>query len=136
MLVRAPKAAPEDGAALAAAPRLQNPAASKMLSLVDSLEEELFAAEARRHDAEARHILLLNLINDASIENPAASKMLDLIDRPEEEGSAAEMHTAMMQRRAAALRWLQARHQSARILSHAACTSPSISKYGDFIKTA
>ena len=98
MLVRAPKAAPEDGAAPAAAPRIQNPAASKMLSLVDNLEEELFAAEARRHDAEARHILLLYLINDASIEKPAASKVLDLIDRPGEEGSAAEMHTAMMQR--------------------------------------
>lgn len=37
-----------------AAPRVQNPAAAKMLSLVGSLEEELFAAEARRHDAEVR----------------------------------------------------------------------------------
>ena len=35
-----------------ALPRVQNPAAAKMLSLVGSLEEELFAAEARRHDAE------------------------------------------------------------------------------------
>ena len=53
MCVRKPKA-PGEGAsaALPAAPRIQNPAASKMLSLVDSLEEELFAAEARRHDAE------------------------------------------------------------------------------------
>jgi hypothetical protein len=90
MLVRAPKAAPEDGAAHAAVPRIQNPANSKMLSLVDSLEEELFAAEARRHDAEARHLLLLILISEASLENPAASKMLSLVDRPGEEGSAAE----------------------------------------------
>ena len=90
MQVRAPKA--EDGAAPAAVPRTQNPANSKMLSLVDSLEEELFAAEARRHDAEARHLLLLILISDASLEDPAASKMLSLVDRPGEEGSAAEAH--------------------------------------------
>ena len=53
MCARKPKA-PGEGASAAppAAPRLQNPAASKMLALVDSLEEELFAAEARRHDAE------------------------------------------------------------------------------------
>lgn len=38
------------------APRVQNPAAPKMLALVAGLEEELFAAEARRHDAEVhRH---------------------------------------------------------------------------------
>ena len=55
MVIRKPKA-PGEGASVAApaAPRIQNPAASKMLSLVDSLEEELFAAEARRHDAEVR----------------------------------------------------------------------------------
>ena len=53
MVVRKLKAPGEDASAAAsAAPRIQNPAASKMLSLVDSLEEELFAAEARRHDAE------------------------------------------------------------------------------------
>ena len=53
MVVRKPKALGEGASAAAhAVPRIQNPAASKMLSLVDSLEEELFAAEARRHDAE------------------------------------------------------------------------------------
>ena len=45
---------PEAGLHAPAAPRAQNPAAPKMLSLVAGLEEELFAAEARRHDAEAR----------------------------------------------------------------------------------
>ena len=45
---------PEPDLRTAAAPRVQNPAAAKMLSLVGSLEEELFAAEARRHDAEVR----------------------------------------------------------------------------------
>ena len=43
---------PEAGSQAPAAHRAQNPAAAKMLSLVNSLEEELFAAEARRHDAE------------------------------------------------------------------------------------
>lgn len=53
MCIRKLKASGEDASAAApAVPRIQNPAASKMLSLVDSLEEELFAAEARRHDTE------------------------------------------------------------------------------------
>lgn len=33
--------------------KVQSAAASQMLSLVDRLEEELFAAEARRYDTEA-----------------------------------------------------------------------------------
>lgn len=61
MCVRQPKAMGEDGNAPAAAPRIQNPAASKMLSLVDNLEEELFAAEARRHDAEVKPPSLLTV---------------------------------------------------------------------------
>ena len=60
--VRKPKAPGEGaGAAVPAAPRIQNPAASKMLSLVDSLEEELFAAEARRHDAEVGLLVTLKM---------------------------------------------------------------------------